>query len=186
MARDTHGRRDACLAKARAELDGLADAGVVMAGNAFPAVLLVKGELSATERARASALLGGVDGDALRAALSALGYAPTDWCALSALADDGETPLSPGLLRKAFAVIDPTTAIACDETAARLVREAFADELASLEELPAAALEPGFVAHVLGMRLMNLGGFADALGDPREKQLMWACLKRLAPLGEPY
>jgi hypothetical protein len=42
------------------------------------------------------------------------------------------------------------------------------------------------VAPILGMRVMNLGGFSAALSDPRKKQLMWARLKQLPPLGEPY
>ena len=47
-------------------------------------------------------------------------------------------------------------------------------------------LEPGYVVQLCGMRVLNLGGFADALADPRAKQQMWARLKRIPPLGEPY
>jgi hypothetical protein len=36
------------------------------------------------------------------------------------------------------------------------------------------------------MRMLNLDGFEDALGDQRQKQLMWARLKQIPPLGEPY
>ena len=32
----------------------------------------------------------------------------------------------------------------------------------------------------------GLGGFADALADKDQKQLMWRRLKQLPPLGEPY
>ena len=42
------------------------------------------------------------------------------------------------------------------------------------------------VAHVCGMRFLNLGGFAAALGNPRQKQVMWARLKQVPPLAEPY
>ena len=47
-------------------------------------------------------------------------------------------------------------------------------------------LEAGLVVDVLGMRVLNLGGFAAALGEEAQKQLMWARLKQLPPLGEPY
>jgi hypothetical protein len=47
-------------------------------------------------------------------------------------------------------------------------------------------LVPGAVAQVCGMRVLNLGGFAEALGDAHEKQVMWARLKRVPPLGEPF
>ena len=47
-------------------------------------------------------------------------------------------------------------------------------------------LAPGAVARVRGMRVLNLGGFADALADPHEKQVMWARLKKIPPLGEPF
>ena len=66
------------------------------------------------------------------------------------------------------------------------MREAFADELVTIEELPAAMLEPGYIATVRGIRVMALGGFAAALASPQAKQLMWARLKQLPPLGEPF
>ena len=44
----------------------------------------------------------------------------------------------------------------------------------------------GNVVHLLGMRVLNLGGFAAALGDAHEKQVMWARLKKIPPLGEPF
>ena len=47
-------------------------------------------------------------------------------------------------------------------------------------------LSPGAVAHVCGMRVLNLGGFAAALADAHEKQVMWARLKQIPPLGEPF
>ena len=45
---------------------------------------------------------------------------------------------------------------------------------------------PGVLARILGMRVLNLGGFEASLNDPKAKQLMWARLKLLPPLGEPY
>ena len=47
-------------------------------------------------------------------------------------------------------------------------------------------LAPGCVVDLLGMRALNLGGFAAALADPRDKQVMWARLKKIPPLGEPF
>jgi len=36
------------------------------------------------------------------------------------------------------------------------------------------------------MRVMDLGGFEAALADPKKKQIAWAYLKKIPPLGEPY
>lgn len=194
------------LDKARAELGDLAEAGVVMAGNAFSQVLLLKGEPEEgasdggaaanadpidaptspdASTGGASALLSGPDGKALRAALGALGYAPEDWVGLSTRDADGY-PLVPGTLRLAIVTLDPSTVIALDEPAAVALREAFADELVELQSLEAATLQAGFVVQLLGMRVMALGGFEESLSNPKAKQLMWARLKQLPPLGEPY
>ncbi|WP_077598547.1 hypothetical protein [Olsenella urininfantis] len=178
-------RRMAYVEKARAELSGLAGRGVSMGGNAFSSVLFLKGELSASER-DGGRLLAGEDGDALRASLAALGYAPEDWCALSVLDSRSGEPLSAPLLLEAVLALDPATLVACDEPAAACLREALAQELVALEDFRQAMLEPGLVVQLLGMRVMNLGGFAASLADARQKQLMWARLKQLPPLGEPF
>ena len=68
----------------------------------------------------------------------------------------------------------------------RALREAYADDLTIIESFEEAMLEPGYVVQLCGMRVLNLGGFAAALSDPRAKQQMWARLKRAAPLSEPY
>ena len=167
--------------KAKAELAELEAAGVVMVGNAFSQMLLVKGE----PEDEGMGLLSGKDGVALHAALNRLGYAPEDWAGLSTLDAEG-FPLAPGALRLAIVTLDPSTLIALDEPAAAALREAYADELVDLEVLEQAALMPGAIAKVLGMRVMNLGGFAASLADPKAKQLMWARLKQLPPMGEPY
>lgn len=177
-------RRGRYLAKARAEVDALVARGVVMAGNAFSSVLLLKGEPTPSER-EGKALLGGDDGRALRAALQALGYAPEDWVGLATW-DAHDEDLTPELLREAICTLDPATLVLCDDPAAMLVREAYAEELALLERFDEAMLMDGVVAQVSGMRVMALGGFAAALADPQEKQVMWARLKQLPPLGEPY
>lgn len=182
MAGERERVRGEYLAKARCELDGLAARGVVMAGNAFSGVLFAKGE---PEDAPDAAPLSGADGDALRASLVALGYEPEDWAALSCRLADG-SPLPPDLFREAVAALDPETLVLTDDAAADLAREAFADDLARLEDFEEAMLSPGRVARVLGMRVLALGGFAAALGDRDAKQVMWRRLKLIPPLGEPY
>lgn len=177
-------RRASYLAKTRAEVGALAQRGAVMAGNAFSSVLLVKGLPTEDERA-GGALLAGDDGRALRAALQALGYAPEDWAGLAIWGADG-APLGPELLREAVCALDPATLVLCDEPAVMAVREAYAEDLALLERFDEAMLMEGVTAQVNGMRTMALGGFAEALVDARRKQTMWARLKQLPPLGEPY
>ena len=43
-----------------------------------------------------------------------------------------------------------------------------------------------FAAAGADVAILNLGGFAAALGNPRQKQVMWARLKQVPPLAEPY
>jgi hypothetical protein len=169
--------------KARYELGGLAERGVVMSGNAFSSVLLLKGAVE--EADRRDGLLAGADGTALRAALQALGYAPEDWAGLSTCGDDGAR-LDPAVFREAVAALDPATLVVCDAPAADLVREAYADDLTRLESFEEAMLAEGLVVQVAGMRVLALGGFEAALADARQKQVMWRRLKQLPPLGEPY
>ncbi|MDO4536624.1 MAG: hypothetical protein Q4B54_00535 [Coriobacteriales bacterium] len=158
--------------------------GAQLSGNAFSSVMFVKGEQGPAEKA-GGALLSGPDGKALRAALLALKYSPQDWVALATW-DDAGAPLSAELLRLAVMTLDPATLIACDEAAAQALRDAFAHDLCELELLEDALLEPGRVVKVAGMRVLNLGGFEQALASDRAKQLMWARLKQIPPLGEPY
>ena len=157
-----------------------------MVGNAFSSVLLLKGEPAEHERA-GGRLLSGEDGDALRAALQALGYAPEDWAGLATW-DEGGAPLPEDLLREAICVLDPATLIVCDHAAADRIRETYASELELLDakagERP--MLADGEPTVVAGMRTLSLGGFAAALASKHEKQVMWYRLKKLPPLGEPY
>ena len=195
MAVSNADRRNALLAAAQQELDALAARGVCMRGNAFSAIVLVKGELNANELAGGE-LLAGADGAALAAALERLGYAPEEFCALSAVAGpEGEgaapevasgRPLPPALFREALEALDPEAVVLLDDTAASLMREAYAEELARIEQFDMAMLAPGLVAHVLGRRVLALDGFEAALADGRAKQRMWAYLKQLSPLGAPY
>ena len=184
MASERDARRRACVDKAAAEIDSLIARGALAGGHAFSEVLLVKGELSDGEKGGAPAF-SGADGTALRASLERLGYAPEDWEWLLAV-DEAGGPLDVSLFREAVCALDPTTLVCCDEAAAALAREAYADDLFAVERLEEAMLAPGVVARICGMRVLNLGGFAAALADAHEKQVMWARLKQIPPLGEPY
>ena len=177
-------RRTFYLEKTRHELDALVERGVRVSGNAFSSVLFLKGEPNEEERVD-EAILKGADGTALRAALTALGYPPEDWCALLTTSSD-DSPLEPSLLREAICTLDPSTLVACDEAAAQSLREAYSDELTRLADLDEAMLTAGKLTRLLGMRILNLGGFEAALTDDRQKQLMWARLKQIPPLGAPY
>ncbi len=184
MANVKEARRRACIDKTNAEVEALEAKGVVFGGNAFSSILFAKGELTPAEKTGAEPYFS-AEGQALQASIKALGYAPEEWETLLTCDAAGE-PLDALVLREAVATLDPATLVCCDEAAAAAVREAFADDLAILDSFEEAMLEPGFVAHVCGMRVLNLGGFAAALGDSRQKQLMWARLKQIPPLAEPY
>lgn len=195
MAISATNRRTALLNAERQELEYLERAGVRMAGNAFSPIVLVKGELNDVEEASGE-LLAGADGKALRAALGRLGYAPEDFCALGAVAGAGDpavtstapegAPLPSRLFREALEALDPEAVVLLDDAAAAEMREAYAEELATIEQFDVAMLSPGLVARVLGRRVLALDGFEAALGDPASKQRMWAYLKQVPPLGAPY
>ena len=188
-------RKAALLGQAREEMASLTGRGVRMQGNGFSPIVLVKGALNEAERAGGE-LLAGADGTALRAALSAIGYAPEDFCALAAVMGEGSAgvepvgpagePLPPELFREALEALDPEAVVLLDNEAADVLREAYADALAAIEDFDTAMLKPGLVAPVLGRRVLALDGFEAALAVPAEKQRMWAYLKQLKPAGAPY
>lgn len=171
-------RGQAYANKMRAELEDLEARGVQMVGNAFSPILLAKGEPGPTEKG-GGALFGGADGKALHAALLKLGYAPEDWTGVDA-------NLSPELFRQAVTTLDPATLVLCDNKSAEVARDAFADDLCTLLDFDDAMLMPGRVVHVAGMRVLNLGGFEAALASDQQKQVVWAYLKQIPPLGDPY
>lgn len=188
-------KRRAYLEASEVQVKSLVDRGVMIAGNIASPIVAVKGDLNADERAGGE-LLGGRDGAALRAALLRLGYAPEDFCACAAVLGDGDPdvlptsqagePLSPELFREAIELIDPEAVILLDDAAASVMREAYPDALAAIEQFEVAMLEPGLVAHVLGRRVLALDGFEASLDDARAKQRMWAYIKQLPPAGAPY
>ncbi len=193
MQTSTEVKKQAILEATRQELDALTAQGVWMEGNAFSPVVLVKGQLNDAEAAGGN-LLAGADGQALRASLTAIGYAPEDFCALAAVAQASDEPaavpagelLPQELFREALEALDPEAVILLDTPAADLMRETYADALVAIEDFDEAMLKPGLVAHVLGRRVLVLDGFEAALADKREKQRMWAYLKQLPPAGAPY
>lgn len=184
--------KKAALEATHQELDALCARGVRMEGNAFSPIVLIKGDLNEEERA-GGALLGGADGTALRASCTAIGYAPEDFCALAAVAGEGDDPaltlgatLPTEVFREALEALDPEAVLLLDATAADLMRETYADALVAIDDFDTAMLKPGLVAHVLGRRVLALDGFEAALGDKREKQRMWAYIKQIGPAGAPY
>lgn len=186
--------KEAVVGAVEQELASLRARGVVMAGNAFSPIVLVKGSLNDEERTGA-VLLSGADGTALRAALGAIGYAPEDFCALASVAGEADVseraaepdrPLPSEIFREALEALDPEAVILLDDAAADVMREAYADALVAIEDFDTAMLKPGLVAHVLGRRVLALDGFEASLGDPKEKQRMWAYIKQLPPAGAPY
>ncbi len=193
MQTSTEVKKQAILEATRQELDALTARGVWMEGNAFSPVVLIKGQLNDVEAAGGN-LLAGADGQALRASLAAIGYAPEDFCALAAVAQASDEPaavpagelLPQELFREALEALDPEAVILLDTPSADLMRETYTDALVAIEDFDEAMLKPGLVAHVLGRRVLVLDGFEAALADKREKQRMWAYLKQLPPAGAPY
>ena len=171
---------DDCAQRLRQEIVALAEAGFALAGSACATVCLVKGELSPRELAGES-LLGGTDGDALRAALDRLGYPADGWAAVSSCvrAPDGTWhEADPADLAWAVEVCEPGVVIAVDEAAGRAQRGAW--------EIDDASASVGEVLRVHGRRYLELGGFAAALDDAASKRVMWERLKLVPPLGMPY
>lgn len=169
------------LEKTKLEISKLEQAGVVLCGNAFSQVMFLKGE----PEKDGAPLLSGQDGAALQASIKALGYSPQDWVGMSVLDTNGFA-LVPGTLRLAITTLDPSTIIVLDDTAAASMREAYVEELADRPDLNEATLQPGYVAHILGMRVLALGGFEASLSNQADKLVMWNRLQLLPPLAEPY
>lgn len=189
----TADRKSTLHNQANQELESLVSRGLRAVGNGFSPVLLVKGDLNAAEIAGGE-LLAGADGNALRSALSAVGFAPEDFCGMAAVYGEGAdasagalgSPLSVEFFREAVEAFDPEVVILLDDAATALMREAYADALAAIEDFNTAMLMPGLVAPVLGRRVLALDGFEAALADRAAKQRMWAYLKQIRPAAAPY
>ena len=168
-------RKEAYMAKTTHEFGDFAAQGVCMAGNAFASILLVKGQED-FEKAELSAL---------KASLEHLGYAPEAWATLLTTTKTGD-PINPLLVRQAISAFSPDTVLMVNDAAVTSVREAYADELAQLKSDAEKTFSPRVLVRVCGMRMVNLDNFAGALEDPRQKQMRWAAIKQVPPLGEPY
>ena len=168
-------RKEAYMAKTTHEFGDFAAQGVCMAGNAFASVLLVKGQ----EDFEAAEL------SALKASLEHLGYAPEAWATLLTTTKTGD-PINPQLVRQAISAFSPDTVLMVNDAAVTSVREAYAEELEQLKTDAEKTFSPRVLVRVCGMRMVNLDNFAGALEDPRQKQLRWAAIKQVPPLGEPY
>ena len=168
-------RKEAYMAKTTHEFGDFAAQGVCMAGNAFASVLLVKGQEDFEEE----------ELSALKASLEHLGYAPEAWATLLTTTKTGD-PINPELVRQAISAFSPDTVLLVNDAAVASVREAYAGELEQLKTDAEKTFSPRVLVRVCGMRMVNLDNFAGALEDPRQKQLRWAAIKQVPPLGEPY
>lgn len=168
-------RKEAYMAKTTNEFGDFAAQGVCMAGNAFASVLLVKGQEDFGEE----------ELSALKASLEHLGYAPEAWATLLTTTKTGD-PINPELVRQAISAFSPDTVLLVNDAAVASVREAYAEELEQLKTDAEKTFSPRVLVRVCGMRMVNLDNFAGALEDPRQKQLRWAAIKQVPPLGEPY
>lgn len=168
-------RKEAYMAKTTHEFGDFAAQGVCMAGNAFASVLLVKGQEDFEE----------TELSALKASLEHLGYAPEAWATLLTTTKTGD-PINPQLVRQAISAFSPDTVLMVNDAAVTSVREAYTDELGQLTTDAEKNFSPRVLVRVCGMRMVNLDNFAGALEDPRQKQMRWAAIKQVPPLGEPY
>ena len=168
-------RKEVYMAKTTHEFGDFAAQGVCMAGNAFASVLLVKGQEDFGEE----------ELSALKASLEHLGYAPEAWATLLTTTKTGD-PINPELVRQAISAFSPDTVLLVNDAAVASVREAYAEELEQLKTDAEKTFSPRVLVRVCGMRMVNLDNFAGALEDPRQKQLRWAAIKQVPPLGEPY
>lgn len=168
-------RKEAYMAKTTHEFGDFAAQGVCMAGNAFASVLLVKGQED----------FGEAELSALKASLEHLGYAPEAWATLLTTTKTGD-PINPELVRQAISAFSPDTVLLVNDAAVASVREAYAEELNQLKTDAEKTFSPRVLVHVCGIRMVNLDNFAGALDDPHQKQMRWAAIKQVPPLGEPY
>ena len=158
------------------ELESLAEEGFVTCGNVFCRVLLVKGRPGPAELAGGD-LLGGPDGDALRAGLAKLGWDTGDLAGLATfLGREGFPQADPADLAVAVEVFDTECVVALDSPAARCLAHAWGLD---------APLPAGKVERVFGRRVLTMGGFEAALASQEGKRDMWQRLRQIPPLAAP-
>lgn len=177
MVRDTAGLaalRDLYAAKATAELDAadevLPAIPVKRTGDDLGRVLLVKGEPGSGDLA-AGAALAGADGEAARAALTALGVPVDSLLAVVSRPAGSATPLDAAHRRLAryLEAADPALAIALDALAA--------DDLAAAAGVP--ALPFGEAVECRGRVLLAVDGLEASLSDEKRKRRVWRQFRAL-------
>lgn len=138
-------------------------------GALFADVVLVKGLPGPAEESGGAAL-SGADGEALDAALKALGYDQDRvFRTLSRSEPEADTDRCAVRLRLSIEAVDPSVIVALDPIAAQDVGRAFGVE----------APVSGVPTRVLGRTLLATDAFEASLGDEREKRRVWAQLKSI-------
>lgn len=171
-------------ARARAELvaaDALlpgADA-VAWAGSTAASIVLVKGRPGPAEAAGGAAC-SGPDGEALLAAVEALGYeAEQAFFTLSRATGDSapDAERRAARLRLQIEAVDPTVVVALDQAAAEDLAAAFG----------VAELVPGQQLRAHGRRVAAVSDFEASLANEDKKRAVWVQLKAVAvPDGPVY
>lgn len=153
------------IAKARAEVHRLQEAGITISGNAFSALVFVACGLD--ERGC----------HALKAGYQALGLPPEKWCVLDwnnmLAATQNDESNRDYMVRLALCTLASSVVVCCDNASAQAIAHAYQ---------PALQLNPGDIQCISGFSCLALGDFSAALADEHAKQRAWFYLKRLKEL----
>lgn len=164
-----------------AELDDLRCAGVHFAGKIYSPILVLKSLLLTRENDPQTALLHEADVIALSKSFEALGFDKQDFCVLLSTHydDEGNTvELLPELLKLAISSFAPRYIVTADLKAAEQLKQAYGNEVYEGKE--------GELSVLLGIQLLQLGNFHEALQDPEQKRIMWQRLQQLSPRSVQY
>lgn len=158
--------KQSLLSKTTQELTNLLDNNMLIDGNPYASIVVVK-RLLDKDSSTSDTFLHKDDGQALRKACVALGFAPNDFCGISTtLCKNPQEDL-----RLSLTALDPLYVILCDEQAQTDYEAEFLDnyhlKIGCLEHLP---------MHVV----LALGNFSQALKSTDTKQAAWRALKSLA------
>lgn len=145
-------------------------------GEATARVLVIKGLPGPTEAAGGVAL-SGPDGDAVRKALSTLGWSSDDvFCALSAAIPECSDDKRARRLRAIVETVDPELVLLLDEVAG-------ADFSLGYEIDPVTF---GEEMRVHGRRVVAVDGLERSLGDEQSKRRVWNQLRVAGPPNPVY
>lgn len=167
--------------RARAELaaaDALAPGSdaVAWSGSLFADVAVVKG-LAGPAEASGGAALSGADGEAVRKALAALGWADgAIFCTLSRPEPGLPAERRTDRLRLQIEAVDPALVLALDGEASADIAEAFG----------IARPEFGEELRVLGRRIIAVDGLEASLADAARKKRVWMQLQAAKAEGPVY